>query len=78
MLWEYRVDKWWPIVAHLTESSLKCSYLTTNLSTYVELCIEGACVFENSDHKIRAMDNLSRIVKVSYYLLAFSELTYGR
>ena len=53
VMWDYRGERWWPLLTSILETSLKCAYLTAKVQDYVINCIEliGPCIlgllFEN-------------------------------
>ena len=45
-MWDYRGERWWPLLTSILETSLKCAYLTAKVQDYVINCIEliGPCI----------------------------------
>lgn len=45
-MWDYRGERWWPLLTSILEVSLKCAYLTAKVNEYVSNCIEliGYCI----------------------------------
>lgn len=68
MLWDYRTERWWYIIANILEKALKCAYLTASIQDYVCLCLEilSNNVQMSIAFKKRIYENLLRLLKVIY------------
>lgn len=40
VLWDYRTEKWRPIVSSILSTALRCAYLSANIQEYISLGIE--------------------------------------
>lgn len=67
MLWDYRSERWWYIIAHILEKALKCAYLTANIQDYTSISLEmlGENVPISLTTKKRIFENLLRLLNVS-------------
>lgn len=62
--WDYRGERWWPLLTSILDISLKCAYLTAKVQEYVSACLElaGPYVKLNNEEKTRIQMNLTRIM----------------
>lgn len=66
MLWDYRAERWWYIIAHVLEKALKCAYLTASVQDYICICLEmlGENIPISQPFKKRIYENLLRLLNV--------------
>ncbi|XP_025086483.1 trafficking protein particle complex subunit 11-like isoform X1 [Pomacea canaliculata] len=64
VMWDYRAERWWPLLTAILETSLKCAYLTARVQEYVSNCME--LIGEHSqctqDKKARIQLNLIQVL----------------
>nr|CAD7408851.1 unnamed protein product [Timema cristinae] len=65
MLWDYRSERWWPLLTNILTRSLTCAYLSVNIQDYIMLSLEalGTCVQLPSEHKTRIFNNLNNVLQ---------------
>ena len=44
--WDYRLERWWPLLTSILVTSLRCAYLVASVEEYVSICLEllGRCI----------------------------------
>lgn len=64
VMWDYRGERWWPLLTSILETSLKCAYLTAKVQDYVINCIEliGPYTQCSTEEKTRVQMNLLRVM----------------
>ena len=64
VMWDYRGERWWPLLTSILETSLKCAYLTSKVQDYVINCIEliGPYTQCSNEEKTRIQMNLLRVM----------------
>ncbi|XP_052268585.1 trafficking protein particle complex subunit 11-like isoform X2 [Dreissena polymorpha] len=62
--WDYRVERWWPLLTSILMTSLKCAYLTGKVQDYVINCVEliGPYTTCSAEEKTRIQMNLLRVM----------------
>lgn len=62
--WDYRGERWWPLLTSILVTSLKCAYLTGRVQDYVINCVEliGPYTTCSTDEKTRIQMNLLRVM----------------
>lgn len=64
VMWDYRVERWWPLLTFLLQTSLKCAYLTAKVHDYITVCLEltGQHVCCSVEEKTRVLMNFIRVM----------------
>ena len=64
VMWDYRGERWFPLLTSILETSLKCAYLTAKIQEYVSNSMEliGKYAQCNQDAKVRIQMNLIRVM----------------
>lgn len=64
VMWDYRGERWWYLLASILDISLKCAYLTAKLQEYVTICVEliGNYSMLSVEEKTRIQMNLIRVI----------------
>lgn len=62
--WDYRGERWWPLLTSILVTSLKCAYLTGKVQDYVINCVEliGPYTTCSAEEKTRIQMNLLRVM----------------
>ncbi|KAL3856772.1 hypothetical protein ACJMK2_011491 [Sinanodonta woodiana] len=64
VMWDYRGERWWPLLTSILVISLKCAYLTAKVQDYVSNCLEliGPYTKCAAEEKTRIQMNLLRVI----------------
>lgn len=64
VMYDYRMEQWWPLLTSILEISLKCAYLTARAQEYIYNCMEliGINSECSMDKKIRIEKNLMQVL----------------
>ncbi|XP_072035114.1 trafficking protein particle complex subunit 11-like [Amphiura filiformis] len=62
--WDYRLERWWPLLTSILVTSLRCAYLVASVEEYVSICLEllGRYSQSSPDEKTRVQMNLIRVM----------------
>lgn len=62
--YEYRIERWWPLLTSILITSLRCAYLVGSVQDYVTICLElmGKYVPLSPEEKTRIQMNLIRVI----------------
>ncbi|XP_064653075.1 trafficking protein particle complex subunit 11-like isoform X2 [Lineus longissimus] len=62
--WDYRQERWWPLLTSILITSLRCAYLVGNVDEYVTICLElmGKNILCSPEEKTRIQMNLIRVM----------------
>ncbi|XP_074640815.1 trafficking protein particle complex subunit 11-like [Tubulanus polymorphus] len=62
--WDYRNERWWPLLTSILITSLRCAYLVGNVQEYVTICMELMAdgILLSSEEKKRLQNNLNKVM----------------
>ncbi|XP_071790310.1 trafficking protein particle complex subunit 11-like [Asterias amurensis] len=62
--WDYRLERWWPLLTSILGTSLRCAYLVASIEEYVTICLEILGRFSQSipEERTRVQMNLIRVL----------------
>lgn len=79
VLWDYRIEKWRPIVSSILSTALKCAFFSANVQDYISLGLESISnwVLNSYEEKANVQVNINNLVqgKPPYPLLAAAEVS---
>ncbi|XP_041357008.1 trafficking protein particle complex subunit 11-like [Gigantopelta aegis] len=64
VMWDYRIERWWPLLTSILNLSLKCAYLTGKVQDYVTNSLEliGQYCQSSTDEKTRRQTNMIKVL----------------
>ncbi|XP_022103870.1 trafficking protein particle complex subunit 11-like [Acanthaster planci] len=62
--WDYRLERWWPLLTSILGTSLRCAYLVASIEEYVTICLEllGRYSQSSPEERTRVQMNLIRVL----------------
>lgn len=81
MTWDYRGERWWPLLTSILDISLKCAYLTAKVQEYVSACLElaGPCILQQTHvevNKSKTSSDIAIHVETAWNCTRFDNVTY--